>query len=49
MNRCYLLFSLLLIVFPLSAIDIPFSDQAVMTDTNLIGDFVRIDPDDSQA
>lgn len=36
-------------MFPLSAMDIPYSDEAVIGDANRIDNFVRIDPDDSQA
>lgn len=49
MNRSYLLSLFMLLMFPLSAMEIPFSDQAVMEEANLIDNFVRIDPDDSQA
>ena len=49
MNRNYLLSLLILLMFPLSAMDIPYSGKVVIGDANRIDNFVRIDPDDSQA
>jgi len=48
MKRSYLLLLFVIVVFTLAAMDIPYSDQAVMNNSNLIDEFVRIDPDDRQ-
>jgi len=49
MKRSYLLVLLLSLVVTLAAMDIPYSNNAVIGDANRIDNFVRIDPDDSQA